>query len=214
MLTLSSAALMSASIAITAYTYDRTMRRFSWRWSLFWAVIIGFFVGLFSMSNSPLGWIFTHLTLDPQTGYYRLLIWEAALAQIDQAPYTGVAFNLFNNEILDNTVDSVWLVLALRFGIPAIILLCLTNVAALWPVRRTKERLSDPHLSRMRPAFTMVLVMFMFIGLTVHFWNYMWIFWGLCIGIRASIRERSVAFREQSHSNTPQSQTHFISTAQ
>ena len=31
------------------------------------------------------------------------------------------------------------------------------------------------------------------IGLTVHFWNYMWIFWGICLGVRASLREWSFA---------------------
>jgi len=41
----------------------------------------------------------------------------------------------------------------------------------------------------MATGFTMVLGMFMFVGLTVHFWNYMWISWGLCIGTRASVRE-------------------------
>jgi hypothetical protein len=47
-------------------------------------------------------------------------------------------------------------------------------------------------VSRMATAFTMVLVIFMFIGITVHFWNFVWIFWGLCIGIRASIYEWSL----------------------
>jgi hypothetical protein len=32
----------------------------------------------------------------------------------------------------------------------------------------------------------------MFAGLTVDFWNYTWMFWGLCIGIRASLRELSM----------------------
>ena len=47
-------------------------------------------------------------------------------------------------------------------------------------------------MARMRTAFSLILVLFMFVGLTVHYWNYMWIFWGICIGIRASLREYSM----------------------
>jgi hypothetical protein len=38
---------------------------------------------------------------------------------------------------------------------------------------------------------SLVIFLFMFIGLTVHFWNGMWMFWGLCIGIRVSLSEHS-----------------------
>ena len=47
-------------------------------------------------------------------------------------------------------------------------------------------------MKRMRTGFTMALTMMMFMGLTVHYWAYMWTFWGLCIGIRASLREQSI----------------------
>ena len=136
--TLSSAALISALIAISAYIYDRIMRQFPWRWAAFWGVILAFFVALFLTSNRPFGWLISHLTLDPQTGYFRLLIWDAGLAQIDQAPWAGAAF-VFKSEILNNSVDLVWLLLALRFGIPASILLLLTNIAAFWPIKNPKN---------------------------------------------------------------------------
>jgi hypothetical protein len=194
-LTLSSAALISSAIAIGAYIYDGMMKKLPWRWAAFWGVILAFFVALFLMSNRPFGWLISHLTLDPHTGYYRILIWDLALAQIEQAPWAGAAFNAFKSEILNTTVDSVWLVLALRFGVPAVIFLILTNVAAVWPTKKPKNNSEDLHLIRMCRAFTMVLVLFLFIGLTVHFWNYMWIFWGLCIGIRASLRERSIGLQ-------------------
>jgi len=38
----------------------------------------------------------------------------------------------------------------------------------------------------------LLLLVFMFSGLTVHFWNYMWMFWGVCLGVRASLREMSM----------------------
>jgi hypothetical protein len=69
----------------------------------------------------------------------------------------------------------------------------LTNVSAFFPRKQgSKNGTNDVYVDRMSGAFTLVLLMFMFAGLTVHFWNYMWMFWGLCLGIRASLRELSI----------------------
>src|SRR6202023_578334 len=118
-----------------------------------------------------------HFTFDPQTGFYRILIWDAATAQISQAPIAGAGFVLFGN-MLDRTVDSVWLVVGLRYGIPMIVLLILFNVSSFLPTARSSIR-RPRDLDPLRTAFTLILLTFMFTGLTVHFWNFMWIFWGL-----------------------------------
>ncbi len=71
-----------------------------------------------------------------------------------------------------------------------IILLGLLNVSSFWSTGRRPTKTAG---DRRRTAFTLVLLTFMFTGFTVHFWNYMWIFWGLSIGIRASLREQSIS---------------------
>ncbi len=90
-----------------------------------------------------------------------------------------------------NSVDSIWLVLPLRFGLPTIVFLGLANIAAILPTK-TLPGMLDPFLERMRTAFTLVLILFSFVGLTVHYWNYIWIFWAICLGIRVSLREISL----------------------
>jgi hypothetical protein len=188
----SSAAVMALFIALATYAFDCSMRRYQWRWSFLCMVGVVLLLLVFIISNNPSGWVIANLTFDPQTGFWRRLIWDAAETQIARAPITGHGFVLFGDYILDKTVDSVWLVVGLRYGIPMIILLVLLNVSSFWPTgRRSVKRTRD--LGPMRTAFTLVLVTFMFAGLTVHFWNYMWIFWGLCIGIRASLREQSMS---------------------
>ena len=189
----SSAALISFMLALAAYAYDRLMRNIPSRWTVFWTIIGSALAFLFLLSNNPMGWIISHLTLSPDSGYYRLLIWNAATDKISASPIVGHAIDLFNMQLLDATVDSVWLVLALRFGVPTIALLFLANIAACLPDRSPQSKPAQ----RMRLAFTIVLLMFMFTGLTVHFWNYMWIFWGLCLGIRASFRETPAAVEAQ-----------------
>jgi hypothetical protein len=200
-MSLTSAGLLSFLIVLALYTYDRSMSQYPWRWSALLIVLAAFFSVLFLAANAPIGWVISHLTFDPESGYFRILIWDAALVYITQAPLAGYAFNLLHHDILDHTVDSVWLVSSLRYGVPMIIFLFLANVAAFLPTRTFKNRPADFYMPQMSTAFTIMLMMFMFMGLTVHFWNFMWIFWGLCIGIRASLRELSMASRSALYSH-------------
>ena len=203
-LSFSSAAIMTVFIVLATYTYDQMLGRFSWRWNVFWLVLGTFLLSLFVVSNDPLSWILRHFTLDPQTGFYRIWIWNSALVYIPQSPMVGYGHELIGNAILDASVDSIWLVYSLRFGVPMVILLILTNIAAFLPPKPSPGRdAKSLYTARMSRAFTIVLLLFMFSGLTVHFWNYMWIFWGLCIGIRASLRELSIAMTSESYRYQP-----------
>jgi hypothetical protein len=42
---------------------------------------------------------------------------------------------------------------------------------------------------RARTGLSLALFLYVFIGLTVHYWGALWMFWGLCIGIRASLED-------------------------
>ncbi len=186
----SSSGLMAFFFGLSIYSYDCMMKRHSWRWRAFGAAGLLIAAIFCAAANDPLGWIVSHLTLDPSSGYFRFMIWDAATAKITEAPFIGYGFQLFDQPILDVTVDSVWLVLALRFGLPMVILLILTNLTAMLPVRQASTGWPDePYISALRTGFTVTLAMFLFVGLTVHYWNYLWIFWGICIGIRVSLNE-------------------------
>lgn len=193
LLSFSSAAVMAFFLVLAAYMYDKLMRRFGWRWKVFW-LLCGLFVAVFvAVAQHPLGWLISHLTFDPQTGYFRMIIWDAGFSYIAQAPLFGYGYELFHDVRLDGTVDSIWLLQMLRFGIPMFVFFFLTNLAAILPSRQEIQvGWQDRYLDRMRRAFTLLLLVFMFSGLTVHFWNYMWMFWGVCLGVRASLQELSM----------------------
>jgi O-Antigen ligase len=190
-LSLSSSSLMAFAIMLGTYTYGGLTRRFPWRWWACWMVFGALALVILPATNDPLGWVLTHLTLEPESGYFRLQEWNSAFYQISLSPWTGHAFFIFDSAEL-YSVDCVWLALALRFGLPTVVFLILANITALLPVKRSNNRADDPYAAQMRTAFSLILVMFMFVGITVHYWNYMWIFWGICIGIRASLREQSI----------------------
>ncbi|MBB4395695.1 hypothetical protein [Bradyrhizobium sp. ERR14] len=193
LLSLSSAPLLSCLLVLMLYLYNTALKQTSGRWRALQVCLATIVLVILAVANHPLGWIISHLTFDPVSGYFRMLIWDAATQKIMYSPFTGYAFALLNHDILDTTIDSVWLVFALRFGLPMIFLLILTNIASILPVKkRFKGVMEDPSASGLRIAFTVAVVMLMFTGLTVHYWNYLWIFWGVCIGIRASLRESAM----------------------
>ncbi len=190
-LSLSSGPLLAFGIVLAVYTYDQLMQSYPWRWKLLWAGVFGFILCVFLVSNRPVGWLVSHLTLDPMTGYYRIMIWDIAFDRISLRPFAGYGFNPFHDAYGNGTVDCVWLVVALTYGLPMGALLLITNLTAVLFNGQTKFRNAEPHMNNMRMAFTLAVTTFMLIGLTVHFWNFVWIFWSMCIGIRASFREQS-----------------------
>jgi hypothetical protein len=199
LLAASSAPLMSLVITTGIFVYDRLLLQFHWRWRLFWSAIAAMIGLAFLVANYPISWLISHLTFDPASGYYRIMIWELASAQISASPITGFGFALFDNPVLDTSVDSIWLVGALRYGIPMIALLFLANVVAcVRALPKSVAQNADPYMVNLRTGFSVVISMFLFIGLTVHFWNGSWMFWGLCLGIRASFNEYFGATTKQS----------------
>ena len=189
----SSVSIFCYVIVLAAFSFDAALAPLKKRWTIFWIIAAGSLFVVFQVVHNPVGWIISHLTLDPDTGYFRILIWDSALDQIAASPIFGHSYGPYNEQILDLSVDSVWLVSALRFGLPMIVLLFFSNVTAMTSLRSfSVSHPRDRYLKRARFALTTALFLFMFAGLTVHYWNYMWIFWAICIGVGASLRESSI----------------------
>ena len=188
-LALSSGPLLCFIIVAAVATYDYFLKDYSWRWKLLTVSILGMIGLTFLVSNDPLAFFINHLVLDPASSYYRLLTWIAAIEQIKLAPLVGIGFGSVGNvNELNHTIDCVYLVLAIRFGLPAVAFLLLAVVTAYWhPVARIKRRPDENYRRQMRTAFTLVIVLFALVGLETHYWNNIWQFFAFCIGIRAAL---------------------------
>lgn len=185
-LSVSSGPLAGLMLVIFVWCYDRALGTFAPRWKILWIMIGMAILALFLFSNRPFGFLISHFTLDPWTGYWRLMVWEDARQYVELHPIIGSSSSWSADEILTNSVDSVWLVLTLNYGLPMPILLLLSNVAACGILDPGRNRPAKKTLRQNRTRFTLVLVAFLFIGITVHFWDAIWMFWGLCLGIRVS----------------------------
>jgi len=195
-LAMSSAPLMSFMLVLLIFTYDRLLQRYAWRWRALMLCIAAFVLAAFLLANKPISWIIANMTLDPATGYFRVGTWDTAFYHIGISPIVGYGFAVYSEDFFANaSVDAVWLVLALRFGLPLVALVILMNVAAFFPsasAARVQAQLTEQQLSSMRTGFTVTLAMFMFTGVTVHYWNNVWMLWGVCIGVRAGFQEYAI----------------------
>jgi uncharacterized membrane protein len=88
---------------------------------------------------------------------------------------------------IGHSIDAVYLVEMLRYGIPLVVFLVLSIYASFFSTVSNSS--TDDHMARIRLGFSCAIVIVSIIGLTVHFWNSIWIFFSLCIGIRASFVE-------------------------
>ena len=156
--------------------------------------IFGFIVTSFVVLNDPISAIIGHLTFDPETGFFRVATWTFGLEQVALSPIVGWGLTSYTGTsdlvalYVGKSVDTLWLLLMIRFGVPVVVLLLLTIFIPFFKSNRISLA-ADPYLNSMRVGFSFAVIIMGLIGLTVHFWDAIWIFFSLCIGIRASFVE-------------------------
>jgi O-antigen ligase len=186
----SSAPIQGAIMGLILLAYGRAAARLPRRWLLL--LIIAGLGGLtvFFASNSPFGIVFRHLMLDPETGYFRFYIWQMGTAALAQSPWFGLGWPPFQTEIDINTsVDSLWLMSALIFGLPGAALIGLSMIGA--ASRKTSgatARLTTEE-SELGTALGVVIFILIFLAFTVHYWGTIWVLAGLLTGVRAHLGE-------------------------
>lgn len=190
-LAMSSAPLLGFGFFVVAAISDRVLARFRWKWALVGFAVI-YLIALFCfMVDDPLAFLIKNFTFDPQTGKFRLLIWQWVGVNMHHSPWIGIGFDdWMRDENMPTSVDSLWLLQALRYGYPATILLglsCLSGGISI--LAQPARRRISPLIRSMSLGANIVLFAMAFLALTVHFWGATWDLMALVIGIRAGLTE-------------------------
>ncbi len=142
----SSAPEQSVLLGFGLLIYGRVMARLKVKWFLAMGGVATFALALFMATNRPFGALFDLATIDPQTAYYRLYIWNLVGPYVLQSPWFGV---YMDNMEYQGSVDSLWLVLSLLYGIPCSILVGLSMIGA---CSLCPPTLPEPLWARTRPG--------------------------------------------------------------
>jgi uncharacterized membrane protein len=93
-------------------------------------------------------------------------------------------------EDMPPSIDSLWLVLAIRYGYPAAILLALSMVSTLvaLPIR-ARRRFPTHRLSMLRMGVGLILLILALMAFTVHYWGTAWVMLAMVMGMLAGLSE-------------------------
>lgn len=191
LLPLSSAPLLSMTMSFGLILLFNNLRGLPWGMLLIFLVGV-FFVGSFMvLVDNPILTLINNLTLDPQTGIFRTLIWKWALINIERAPLLGIGFDEWlRSEDMPPSIDSLYLVQAVRFGIPALVLMVLAIfTTGLTMQSRPLVRYPDPTITFIRTGLGICIFIVCFNAFTVHFWGANWVLLAIIMGMRAGMTE-------------------------
>ena len=182
----SSAPEQALAMGIGLLVYSRMFTDVPNKWLLLSVPPVLGAVVLMESTSSPFGHLFDYLTIDPQTAYFRLYIWNVIGPAVLQSPYFGVVEGSYDYE---GSVDSLWLVLSMLYGIPCAILTGLSMIGSCslstsWP----RARLSGAE-TKLGTTLGIIVFLVIFMGFTVHLWGTTWILVGLLVGVRAHLGE-------------------------
>ena len=186
---ISSAPIMATLLAFGFIAYRKLTPNLQRRWLLLGTPMATFIALLLGASSNPFGFIFQHFTMDPETGFYRLLIWQVAGALVMGSPWFGIGLDDWARESwMPSTVDSVWLRSAMTFGIVGSVMIALVLLGSCSRAMRPKGRvnLSADHQD-LGLALGIIIFLYAYLGFTVHFWGCTWILMGVFAGLRANL---------------------------
>ena len=187
-LAFSSAPIQIMLMGLGLLAYNRMLSTLSLRWT---ALIIAGAVGImaaFVISNSPVGFIVTHLTFSPESGYYREWTWHMVGLYVSQSPWFGLGYGVMPEEI-NHSIDSLWLVLAIRSGYPGAVLVALSLFGAAAVLTGGRKFGLTPVESKLATTLGILLFLTAYLSFTVHLWGTSWILTGLLIGTKAHLSE-------------------------
>ncbi len=168
------------------FVYSRMFRKLKLKWALLWTGLAAVVITLFLSTPTPFGHLIDLLTIDPSTAYYRLYIWREVGPAILQSPYFAVPGASYE---YTGSVDSVWLVLSLDYGMVCAIFIALSMFGSCsLPTRSYNTNLSQVEKSIAQTTSILILLS-IFMGLTVHLYGSSWILAGLLVGLRAHLGE-------------------------
>ena len=175
-LSVSSGPILATGTAIGLILWGVTMKWTGRRWQILgWIVGIGYMIAEVASNRVAIYAIVERLALSPGTAFFRRLQFEFGVRQIERTPVFGVGFHEFPLPWWFNTtsIDNFWLLLALQFGLPALLLAAGAFIAAMIMVGRN-DFSGRPDLQPLRLGWMVSMIAVSLALATVALWGEMY----------------------------------------
>jgi len=207
--TVSSVALLGivASLGLLAYNWlSKQIANFTW--SLFFFVAGTFiFVAELATKSGTFALFVRYASLNSTSGYNRILIWKYGTQNVAQNPWFGIGYaDWVRPSWMGASMDNYWLLTAVRFGVPASVLVGIaTLVAALMLMRKSMRSASGA--AEAERGVVMSLGVFALSMMSASLWlsAHVWFFMLLGITVSLAQARQRVAVRRQANVRENQS---------
>jgi O-antigen ligase len=191
-LSFSSGPLQACVMGVALVVYSRSFSRLKNKWGVMIVSVATVAGAAYLVSDSPLSFITNQLTFDPSSAWARQYEWQMAGAVVEQSPWFGIA--LFNWPAIAKelgtfeSVDSLWLALALGYGIPGAVLVAAAVLSAACVRTRPLSNggVADKDRQALGELLSILLILTLYLGFTVDYWASLWVFIAVLAGLRAS----------------------------
>lgn len=168
---LSSAPNIAQGMQFLMIGWDRLFGDARYKWVLL-VVVASATLSVLQLASPHglVGLVIENLAFDPTTGWGRTEIFEYGSAEVARNPWLGLGLNDWIRPwYRKGSIDNFWLVTAMRYGLPAFVLLA-GGILLHLAIVLTRKGLS-PRMTDLRKGYLISWVGVIFILATVHIWG-------------------------------------------
>ena len=162
--------------------WERVLGKIHGRWKMLCGLfgLVYLAIDLFS-NRTPFHVFVTYFTFSTTSAYNRILIFEYGSAEVVRNPIFGIGLGDWIRPVwMSDSMDNFWLLIAVRYGLPAWLMLVGLMGGLLWA---TAQRKGLPESwRRARHAWAFTLFGITVAAATVHLWNALFVLFIFLIG--------------------------------
>ena len=169
----SSGAILSVMLQLMLMGWDWVTKKLKRRWLILFLIIAFCYVVIDLLSNRTPVTIFISLaTFSAHNAWYRIIIWDYGSAEVLRNPLFGIGLRewIRPSWMQSTSVDNFWLLTAMRYGFPGVILLGSSFFLILKRVA-SMDFSNRPSMLACQKAYLMTLIGLFLSICTVHIWT-------------------------------------------
>jgi hypothetical protein len=166
-------------------SWERVLSRVPGRWAVLFTLFgLAYLAIDFLSTKTPFHVFVNYFTFSKESAYNRILIWEYGTAEVARYPAFGIGLGDWQRPSwMSDSMDNFWLVIAVRYGLPALVLLLALVIGLVVAAGRRKFLPDDWRRARHAWAFTLFGIAVA--AATVHLWNALFVLFLFLLGAGA-----------------------------
>lgn len=176
LMSLSSGAILPILLQSGFIIWAAVLRRYTSKWFILMGIILGIYVLIdLASSRTPIDVFMSYATFSPNSAYWRKMIFDWGLLNVWANPYFGIGLNNWFRPwyMFSSSVDNFWLLSAMRYGIPGVLLMAVGFFLPIWAIAWRKIDESNPAW-KFRRAWVITFIGLIFTLTTVDVWATMY----------------------------------------